>query len=77
MHDAIDELSRLAGEHGVETGALALAWLMARPDVTALISGPSRVAPHLALAARARRVELDDEVTERLTELFRTSSARS
>jgi aryl-alcohol dehydrogenase-like predicted oxidoreductase len=53
---------------------LALAGLMARPDVTALISGPSRTAPHLSLAAQAGRVELDDELADRLTELFRTSS---
>lgn len=57
--DAIDKLrARAVGGHGVECGALALAWLAHHPDVTASVVGPSRHGPHLSLARQALEVEL-------------------
>jgi aryl-alcohol dehydrogenase-like predicted oxidoreductase len=76
VHDAIDHLGRTADGLGVSCGALALAWVLHHPDVTALISGPSRTAPHLGLAAQAMIVELDDMVFESLAERFRKALAR-
>lgn len=66
VHDAIDRLREAAeGRHGVDCGALALAWLLHRSDLGAPVIGPARRAPHLALAASALAVALSDaEVTE-------------
>ena len=59
--DAIDQLRSEANEHhGVECGALALGWLLHHPDVTAVISGPSRRPPHLGLAAQAAGITLSN-----------------
>ena len=74
IHDAIDALGVRAGELGVPTGALALAWLTHRDDVTAFVTGPSRLAPHLALAAGALDLQLPAVVVDELTELFRLAS---
>lgn len=75
VHDAIDALAATAADLGVAPGALALAWLAHRDDVTALITGPGRAAPHLALAAEAKRLELTDDVTHQLTETFRAATS--
>lgn len=61
VYDAIDRL-RVDAErrHGVECGALALAWLVHHLEVTAVITGPARGSPHLELAARSADVVLSD-----------------
>jgi aryl-alcohol dehydrogenase-like predicted oxidoreductase len=61
VYDAIDRL-RFDAErrHGVECGALALAWLLQHHEVTAVVTGPARGSPHLELAARAVEVVLSD-----------------
>jgi 1-deoxyxylulose-5-phosphate synthase len=65
VHDAIDRLRDAADGHGVECGALALAWLLHQTDVSAPIIGPARLRPHLGLAASALDVSLsDDEAAE-------------
>ena len=52
--DAIDRLrSHAERRYGVTCGALALAWLLHRQGVTAVVTGPSRRSPHLELAAKA------------------------
>jgi len=73
-HDAIAQLAARAGELGVPTGALALAWLIRHDDVTALITGPARAAPHLGLAAEALRLALDDADFAALDLLFRSAA---
>lgn len=73
VHDAIDALAAHAEQLGVSTGALALAWLTKLDDVTALITGPSRSAPHLALAAEAVNLQVPAEVVDDLTLLFRSA----
>ena len=40
---AIDALRAAAAERGVDTGALALAWVLSHPAVTAALIGPRRV----------------------------------
>jgi 1-deoxyxylulose-5-phosphate synthase len=51
---AIDRLRAGAKtRHGVECGALALAWLLHHRQVTSVVTGPSRRSPHLELAAQA------------------------
>lgn len=43
----------LGRRRGASPGALALAWQLAHPDVTAITVGPGRQAPHLALVTEA------------------------
>ncbi|HUF99429.1 MAG TPA: aldo/keto reductase, partial [Ilumatobacter sp.] len=74
VHDAIEALAATAGDLGVPPGALALAWLTQRDDVTALITGPSRSAPHVELAAHAVELHLTDDVVAELTERFRAAT---
>jgi aryl-alcohol dehydrogenase-like predicted oxidoreductase len=76
MFDAIDVLADVAAEREVSPGAVALAWLLARDDVTAVITGPARTSPHLKLAAEAMSFELDDGVMAALTEQFRAAGRR-
>ena len=40
---AIDQLRAAAAERGVDTGALALAWVLSHPAVTSALIGPRRV----------------------------------
>jgi aryl-alcohol dehydrogenase-like predicted oxidoreductase len=61
VYDAIDRLrSDAERRHGVQCGALALAWLLHHREVTAVVTGPARGSPHLELAARALEVVLSD-----------------
>ena len=43
IFDALEAFERLALLHGVSMAALALAWLLARPAVTAIVVGPNRL----------------------------------
>lgn len=74
VHDAIDTLAARATEFGVAPGALALAWLVRHGDVAAAISGPSRSAPHVGLAAQALTLDLPDDVRDELTVAFRDAT---
>ncbi|WP_433045145.1 aldo/keto reductase [Dactylosporangium sp. CS-033363] len=56
-------------ELGLHPAAVALAWLLGRPGVTAPIVGP-RVPEQLAVPAQALEVTLDDDAVARLNELF-------
>jgi len=58
--DSIDRLRQHAAALGVSAGALALAWVMSHPLVTAPIAGPSRSGEHLRLLREALTVELDE-----------------
>lgn len=59
VHDAMDALRAVADVRGAEPGVLALAWLMAHPDVAAFTTAPSRTPPHLSLIAEAMNCEVD------------------
>lgn len=58
MHDALDQLRGAAATRDVSCGALALAWVIAHPECTAPIVGPSRMAPHLGHVAEALELAL-------------------
>ena len=73
--DAIDRLRAGADQRGVEPGALALAWLVHHPDVTAPVVGPSRQAPHLDLVRLARDVPLTPDEFSEIGHWFSYSSA--
>ena len=58
---AIDQLRAAAAERGVETGALALAWVLSHPAVTSALIGPRRVEHFdLWLAAVAIHLSADE-----------------
>jgi aryl-alcohol dehydrogenase-like predicted oxidoreductase len=60
---AIDALRAAAAERGVDTGALALAWVLSHPGVTSALIGPRRL-EHFApwLAAVAIHLSEDERV---------------
>jgi aryl-alcohol dehydrogenase-like predicted oxidoreductase len=60
QYDAIDRLAVKAAMRGVSPGALALAWVIAQPFVTASLSGPSRNPEYLRVAREALTIELDE-----------------
>jgi aryl-alcohol dehydrogenase-like predicted oxidoreductase len=70
FHDTLDGLRATADARGVSCGAVALAWILAHPDVTAPVVGPSRTLPHLAHVGEALRLVLDDLELQRLSALF-------
>jgi aryl-alcohol dehydrogenase-like predicted oxidoreductase len=56
----IDVVVRLADNHGVPRAHVALAWLLAKPGVTAPIIGATKP-EHLATAIRALDFSLSDD----------------
>ena len=56
VFDLLEDLERQAAERGTTMAALALAWLLANPAVTAVIVGPRRPA-HLEPALAALEIE--------------------
>jgi aryl-alcohol dehydrogenase-like predicted oxidoreductase len=69
VFDALETLEREAGERGVSMAGLSLAWLLALPEITAVVVGPNH-AEHLAPAAEALEVDLSPIDRDRLTEVF-------
>jgi aryl-alcohol dehydrogenase-like predicted oxidoreductase len=71
VFDAIDRLSDAAKRrHGVECGALALAWLLHHCQVTSVVTGPARRSPHLESAAMAANIVLSDADFEEIESWF-------
>ena len=69
VFDALEALQQEASGRGISMAALALAWLLAVPGITAIVVGPGREA-HLRPALEALEVELDASDRDRLTALF-------
>lgn len=69
VFDALEEFERHADGRGVSMAALALAWALAVPEVTAVVIGPNRV-EHLAPAAEALGIPLTPAERDQLTEVF-------
>jgi 1-deoxyxylulose-5-phosphate synthase len=69
VFDALEALEREAAERGVSMAALALAWALHQPELTAIVSGPGR-ASHLAPALEALEIELSPAERDHLTEVF-------
>jgi aryl-alcohol dehydrogenase-like predicted oxidoreductase len=68
--DALEQLTAFADKRNISTAALALAWLIARSDCTALVAGPSSVRPHLEHVKEALQVTLTNKESEQITEWF-------
>ena len=67
--NALERLELEAAWRSVSMAALALAWALAQPELTAIVIGPSR-AEHLAPALEALDVDLSPADRDRLTEVF-------
>lgn len=69
VYDGLEALGERAAAHGVDRATLAVAWLLAQPEVTAVIVGPRRPA-HLEPALRALDLELAPGEAGELAALF-------
>ena len=69
VYRGLDLFAEAAGERGVDTATLAIAWVLGHPDVTAVIVGP-RNPRHLEPARAALAVELSQGEREELASLF-------
>jgi aryl-alcohol dehydrogenase-like predicted oxidoreductase len=67
--DALDRFADAAERRRVEPATLAIAWLLAQPQVTAVVIGPRR-AEHVDAAVRATDVRLTRAEADELTALF-------
>jgi aryl-alcohol dehydrogenase-like predicted oxidoreductase len=71
--DALDQLSVEATRRNASLAALALAWVLAHPDCTAPVIGPSRAAPHLGHAGEALKLALTPDMTSAMAGWFDSS----
>jgi aryl-alcohol dehydrogenase-like predicted oxidoreductase len=69
VFDALEELERQALGRGVSMAGLATAWLLATPEITAVVAGPTR-AEHLAPVREALELDLTPADREHLRGLF-------
>jgi aryl-alcohol dehydrogenase-like predicted oxidoreductase len=74
VHNSLDRLRDGAALRGVSSGALALAWILHEPTVTAPVFGPSRRVPHLTTAVEAVNVELTSDEHAEITGWFRDAA---
>jgi aryl-alcohol dehydrogenase-like predicted oxidoreductase len=65
----VERVAEIAAERGVPRARIALAWVLARPEVTAPIVGASK-ASHLDDALAALEIELGEEEIRRLDEPY-------
>jgi aryl-alcohol dehydrogenase-like predicted oxidoreductase len=69
VFDALEELERIAAARGSSMAALAYAWLLSEPRVTAVVIGASRP-EHLQPVREALDRPLEDDERRRLEEVF-------
>jgi 1-deoxyxylulose-5-phosphate synthase len=69
VFDALEAFEREAADRGLSPAGLALGWLLAQEDVTAVVVGPGRV-EHLAPVAEALSLELSPADRDRVGEIF-------
>jgi aryl-alcohol dehydrogenase-like predicted oxidoreductase len=69
VFDALEAFESRALERGTTPAALALAWLLAQPQVTAVVIGPRRP-EHLGPALAALALDLSPAERDELAELF-------
>ena len=67
--DKLEKYEALCKEIGQPAGEVALAWLLHNPMVTAPIIGP-RTIEQLESAVRATEITLDEDVLQKLDEIF-------
>ena len=70
MFDALEAFERVASARGVSMAALAIAWLLHLPEITAVVVGPSRL-DHLAPVSEALAITLADDERDALERIFR------
>jgi aryl-alcohol dehydrogenase-like predicted oxidoreductase len=70
VFDALEALAAEAAARGISMAGLALAWLLALDEVTAIVVGPGR-SEHLAPAVEALSIALTKADRDALTEVFR------
>jgi aryl-alcohol dehydrogenase-like predicted oxidoreductase len=70
IFDALEGLEATAAARGISMAGLSLAWLLANPDVGAIVVGPGRPS-HLDPVREALANPLDGGERESITELFR------
>ena len=70
MHAPLERYEALCTELGEAPAAVALAWLLAQPGVTAPIIGPRTMEQLEGASMRAVELALDDDVVVRLGEIF-------
>ena len=70
VFDALESLEAQAAARSVSMAGLALAWLLALDEITAVIIGPGR-ADHLAPAVEAMSISFTTSERDSLTEIFR------
>ena len=68
--DALEALERESTGHGASMAALALAWLLHTPEITAIVVGPSTV-EQLAPVREALEITFDEDERARLGGVFR------
>jgi aryl-alcohol dehydrogenase-like predicted oxidoreductase len=68
--DVVERVAEVAGERGVPSAQVALAWMLGKPGVTAPIIGATKP-QHLADALAAEQLTLSDEEVARLEEPYR------
>jgi aryl-alcohol dehydrogenase-like predicted oxidoreductase len=69
VYDALDAFRKLAAERGTTQTALALAWVLAQPTVTAIVVGPRRP-EQLQPALEALALKLSPVEAETIGQLF-------
>ena len=69
VFDALEALEREATARGTSMAALALAWALAQPELTAVVVGPDN-AGHLEPAFEALELDLSPTDRDHLTEVF-------
>jgi aryl-alcohol dehydrogenase-like predicted oxidoreductase len=69
VYGALEAFEARAREHDTTPAALAIAWLLAQPYVTAVVIGPRRP-EHLEPALAALRLDLTASERDDLAELF-------
>ena len=69
VYDALEAFAARARERGTTPAALAIAWLLAHPHVTAVVVGPRRP-EHLRPALEALELDLSPPEHEQLAALF-------
>ena len=73
--DVVDAVREVASKRDVTMAAVALAWLLGRPGVTAPIIGATKL-DHLDAAVRALELELTPEEVARLEAPYRPHAVR-
>ncbi|MGL3104591.1 aldo/keto reductase [Bradyrhizobium sp. BR 1432] len=71
--DAVERIRCKAALHDCSTGALALAWVMHHPSVTAAVCGPAKRAEHLQLVREALAIELNEAERAEIAAWFEAS----